>query len=72
VVISGRKTAAQMARMFGLSPPPTVSRIVAAHVACVGDVRAALQMSEPPPIRQNFVDCRSRVISARSLGKFGR
>jgi DNA invertase Pin-like site-specific DNA recombinase len=31
-VISGRKTAAQMARMFGVSPP-TVSRIVAAHVA---------------------------------------
>ena len=30
-VISGRKTAAQMARMFGVSPP-TVSRIVAAHV----------------------------------------
>ena len=29
-VISGRKTAAQMARMFGVSPP-TVSRIVAAH-----------------------------------------
>jgi hypothetical protein len=31
-VISGRKTAAQMARMFGVSQP-TVSRIVAAHVA---------------------------------------
>jgi DNA invertase Pin-like site-specific DNA recombinase len=31
-VISGRKTAAQMARMFGVSPP-TVSRIVGAHVA---------------------------------------
>jgi hypothetical protein len=31
-LISGRKTAAQMARMFGVSPP-TVSRIVAAHVA---------------------------------------
>jgi len=31
-VISGRKTAAQMARMFGVSAP-TVSRIVAAHVA---------------------------------------
>src|SRR3954463_2456603 len=31
-VVSGRKTAAQMARMFGVSPP-TVSRIVAAHVA---------------------------------------
>jgi DNA-binding CsgD family transcriptional regulator len=31
-VISGRKTAAQMARVFGVSPP-TVSRIVAAHVA---------------------------------------
>jgi len=31
-VISGRKTAAQMARMFGVSPP-TVSRIVATHVA---------------------------------------
>ena len=30
-VVSGRKTAAQMARMFGVSPP-TVSRIVAAHV----------------------------------------
>ena len=30
-VISGRKTAAQMARMFSVSPP-TVSRIVAAHV----------------------------------------
>ena len=29
--MSGRKTAAQMARMFGVSPP-TVSRIVAAHV----------------------------------------
>jgi transposase-like protein len=29
--ISGRKTTAQMARMFGVSPP-TVSRIVAAHV----------------------------------------
>jgi len=29
-VISGRKTAAQMARMFSVSPP-TVSRIVAAH-----------------------------------------
>jgi hypothetical protein len=28
--MSGRKTAAQMARMFGVSPP-TVSRIVAAH-----------------------------------------
>jgi len=31
-VVSGRKTAAQMARMFGV-PRPTVSRIVAAHVA---------------------------------------
>jgi DNA invertase Pin-like site-specific DNA recombinase len=31
-VISGRKTAAQMARMFGVSPP-TVSRIVAALAA---------------------------------------
>jgi DNA-binding CsgD family transcriptional regulator len=31
-VISGRKTAAQMARMFSVSPP-TVSRIVAAHLA---------------------------------------
>jgi DNA invertase Pin-like site-specific DNA recombinase len=31
-VISGRKTAAQMARMFGVSPA-TVSRIVAAHLA---------------------------------------
>jgi DNA invertase Pin-like site-specific DNA recombinase len=31
-VVSGRKTAAQMARMFGVSAP-TVSRIVAAHVA---------------------------------------
>jgi transposase-like protein len=31
-VISGRKTAVQMARMFGVSPQ-TVSRIVAAHVA---------------------------------------
>ena len=31
-VVSGRKTAAQMARMFDVSPP-TVSRIVAAHVA---------------------------------------
>ena len=31
-VISGRKTGAQMARMFGVSAP-TVSRIVAAHVA---------------------------------------
>jgi hypothetical protein len=31
-IISGRKTAAQMARMFGVSPP-TVSRIVAAHIA---------------------------------------
>jgi hypothetical protein len=31
-VVSGRKTAAQMARMFGVSPP-TVSRIVAAHGA---------------------------------------
>jgi DNA invertase Pin-like site-specific DNA recombinase len=30
-VISGRKTAAQMTRMFGVSPP-TVSRIVGAHV----------------------------------------
>jgi DNA invertase Pin-like site-specific DNA recombinase len=30
-VISGRKTVAQMARMFGASPP-TVSRIVAGHV----------------------------------------
>jgi len=30
--ILGRKAAAQMARMFGVSPP-TVSRIVAAHVA---------------------------------------
>jgi hypothetical protein len=29
-VMSGRKTAAQMARMFGVSPP-TVSRIVAAQ-----------------------------------------
>jgi hypothetical protein len=29
--MSGRKTAAQMARMFGVSPP-IVSRIVAAHV----------------------------------------
>jgi DNA invertase Pin-like site-specific DNA recombinase len=34
-VISGRKTAAQMARMFGVAPP-TVSRIVAAHVAAGG------------------------------------
>jgi DNA invertase Pin-like site-specific DNA recombinase len=31
-VVSGRKTDAQMARMFGVSQP-TVSRIVAAHVA---------------------------------------
>jgi DNA invertase Pin-like site-specific DNA recombinase len=31
-VISGRKTAAQMARMFAVSPA-TVSRIVAAHLA---------------------------------------
>jgi transposase-like protein len=31
-VITGRKTAAQMARMFGVSPP-TVARIVAAHIA---------------------------------------
>ena len=31
-VISGRKTTAQMARMFG-APPPTVSRIVAARRA---------------------------------------
>ena len=30
-VMSGRKTAAQMARMFGVSPP-TVSRVIAAHV----------------------------------------
>jgi DNA invertase Pin-like site-specific DNA recombinase len=30
-VISGRQTAAQMARTFGVLPP-TVSRIVAAHV----------------------------------------
>lgn len=30
-VISGRKTAAQMARIFGVSPP-TVSRIIAAHI----------------------------------------
>jgi DNA invertase Pin-like site-specific DNA recombinase len=34
-VISGRKTAAQMARMFGVSQP-TVSRIVAAHMAGQG------------------------------------
>jgi DNA invertase Pin-like site-specific DNA recombinase len=34
-VLSGRKTAAQMARMFGVSPP-TVSRIVAAHLAGTG------------------------------------
>jgi len=31
-VVSGRKTAAQMARMFGVLPP-TVSRIVATHLA---------------------------------------
>jgi DNA invertase Pin-like site-specific DNA recombinase len=31
-VISGRKTAARMARMFSVSPP-TVSRIVADHLA---------------------------------------
>jgi len=31
-VVSGRKTAAQMARMFGISQP-TVSLIVAAYVA---------------------------------------
>jgi hypothetical protein len=31
-VVSGRKTAAQIARVFGVSPP-TVSRIVAAHAA---------------------------------------
>ena len=31
-VISGRRTAAQMARIFGVSPP-TVSRIIAAHLA---------------------------------------
>ena len=31
-VISDRKTAAQMAQMFGVSPP-TVSRTVAAHLA---------------------------------------
>jgi DNA invertase Pin-like site-specific DNA recombinase len=31
-VISGRKTAAQMARMFSV-PPPTVSRIMAARAA---------------------------------------
>jgi hypothetical protein len=34
-VISGRKTAAQMARMFGVSPP-RVSRIVAGHVSAGG------------------------------------
>lgn len=34
-VVSGRKTAAQMARLFGVSPP-TVSRIVAAHFAVAG------------------------------------
>jgi DNA invertase Pin-like site-specific DNA recombinase len=34
-VMSGRRTAAQMARIFGVSPP-TVSRIVAAHIACQG------------------------------------
>ena len=49
-VMSGRKTAAQMARMFGLSPP-TVSRIVAAHVvpnvACVG----GSTIFEPRPIQ---------------------
>jgi DNA invertase Pin-like site-specific DNA recombinase len=33
-VVSGRTTAAQMARMFGVSPP-TVPRIVAAHVAAL-------------------------------------
>jgi DNA invertase Pin-like site-specific DNA recombinase len=33
-VISGRRTAAQMARLFSVSPP-TVSRIVAAHLAAV-------------------------------------
>jgi hypothetical protein len=32
VVVSGQKTAAQMARIFGVLPL-TVSRIVAAHVA---------------------------------------
>ena len=35
-VISGRKTAAQMARMFGVSPP-MVSRLVAAHGAGIDD-----------------------------------
>jgi DNA invertase Pin-like site-specific DNA recombinase len=34
-VVSGRKTAAQMARIFGVSPP-TVSRVVAAHIAGQG------------------------------------
>jgi DNA invertase Pin-like site-specific DNA recombinase len=34
-VVSGRKTAAQMARLFGVSPP-TISRIVAAHLSGAG------------------------------------
>ena len=43
VVISGRKTAAQMARMFGV-PPPTVSRIVAAYV--VAQTSAVQQLAQ--------------------------
>ena len=41
-----RKIAAQMARMFGVSPP-TVSRIVAAHVAA-GKHRATRQRQQWP------------------------
>src|SRR4029079_17608855 len=42
-VISGRKTAAQMARLFSVSPP-TVSRIVAAHLSDA----ASAEHSAPP------------------------
>jgi DNA invertase Pin-like site-specific DNA recombinase len=49
--MSGRKTAAQMARMFGVSPP-TVSRIVAAHVAGAGVIpTTSTTASYPRPIR---------------------
>ena len=59
-VISGHQTAAQMARMFGVSPP-TVSRIVAAHVWPKGRMcrrcRGSLWRHRQP---RGWLGCRSQ------------
>jgi DNA invertase Pin-like site-specific DNA recombinase len=52
--MSGRRTAAQMARMFGVSAP-TVSRIVAAHVAAgapLGSHRTQRRPTEPAGLQR--------------------